>query len=116
MSEMQEAMDIEGSMKVKIPKRFKSGAYEYTVISAPDLSEDYKLLGQSLTDKETIKIDTSARYRVKCVTFWHEVLHSACDIHRIELADRDIDMLAHCLTAVMMRDMDIEFDWSDIEK
>jgi len=103
-------------VKIKIPRKIRVGAYEYDVLAIKDLIYDHKLLGQALTDKETIKFDPSARYRVKCVTFWHEVIHAICDTYRLELKEEEIDRIAHGLVAVMIFDMGIEFEWAGVKE
>ena len=102
-------------MKVKIPSKIRVGAYEYSITLVP-MGEAYNKLGQCYTSKELIKIDSESSYRIKCVTFWHEVLHAIDDVYRGEMKEEEMERLAQSLTAVMLNDMGIEFIWDAIKE
>ena len=101
-------------MIVKIPTKVRIGAYEYSISLTP-MGEDYNKLGQCSTSKESIKIDSESSYRIKCVTFWHEILHAIDDVYRGKMEEEEMERLAQSLTAIMLNEMGIVFDWSSVK-
>ena len=45
-------------MIVKVPEQIRVGSFIYDLLMVEKLTEDFKLLGQSLTDQQIIKIDS----------------------------------------------------------
>ena len=102
-------------MKIKIPREVKVGSYDYKIIKVPKLASDYKLLGQSITDSQLIKIEPDVTDQTKNQAFWHEVVHAIADVYNCELDEPNVDRIAQGVSAVLKDRFGIEFDWSEIE-
>lgn len=103
-------------MKVNVPQKIKIGAYDYRVVYTPDLVYDYKLLGQSLADKQLIKIEPNTTQQTNDVTLGHEIIHAISEIYNCDLDEKNIDRLAQGWIAVLRDSFGIEFDWSEIKE
>ena len=103
-------------MKVKIPKVARIGAFDYSVKLVPNLADDFKLLGQSITDKQEIRIEPNTTEGTKLVTFWHEVVHGISDVYGCSLDEENTNRIAQGISAILQKNFNIEFDWSEVEE
>ena len=102
-------------MKVKIPSKIRVGAYDYSVLAIPNLTFDFRLLGQSLADKQVIKVEPDTTSQTKNVTLWHEIIHAISDVYNCELDEKNIDRIAQGIASIIDKDLQIEFDWDEID-
>ena len=103
-------------MKVKIPRKVKIGAYDYTIKFVPNLVYDHKLLGQSLSDKQEIRIEPKTTKQTNAVTLWHEIIHAINGVYSCEIDESNTDRIAQGIAAILQSDFGIEFDWSNIKE
>ena len=103
-------------MKVKVPKKITIGAYDYKILLLRKLVYDYRLLGQSLPDSQIIKVEYETSQQTKVVTLWHELVHSIGDVYNCGLEEANIDRIAQAIAAMLQKDFNLEFDWSEIDK
>ncbi len=103
-------------MKVKISEQVRIGSFDFLIKYVAGLASDYKLLGQTIVDRQLIKIDPNTTCQTKGITFFHELFHSVSDVYGCDLSEENIDRLAHGLLSVLERDFGIEFDWSLISE
>ena len=102
-------------MIIKVPSQIRIGAYEYCIKYREGLVKHAGSTGQCYTSDATIWIDPDELKQVKDVTFFHEVIHCISDVERLGLEESDIDRIAHCLVRILRENLDVEFDWEDIE-
>ena len=104
------------SIEIEIPKQIKIGAYNYRITYVPNLAYDYKLLGQSLADKQVIKVDPDTTDETKNVTLWHEIVHAISDVFSCELDERNVDRIAQGVAALLRDSFGLELDWTNISE
>ena len=96
---------------MKVPKKIKIGAFNYKIIQVDNMAEDFKLLGQAITDRQLIKVEKGSNSQTKDVTLWHEVIHAISDVYNCDTDEHNIDRFAQGLTAIMKNDFGIKFEW-----
>ena len=102
-------------MKVKVPQNVRIGSFDYEIVSVPHLISDYRLLGQSLTEAQVIKIDPDTTLQTKAQVIWHEILHGISEVYGCGLDDSNIDRMAQGIASTLESDFGIELDWSELE-
>lgn len=105
----------ENIMQVKIPPKIKIGTHTYTIEFDPHLHTDEKAFGQINYRTQKIRIWAEAPQSIKDQSFLHEVIHLAEHIYRVTITDEDIDRIAQCICDLLINNLEIEFDWSEIK-
>ncbi len=99
-------------MKVKIPKKTRSGLLVYGVVLNHNLHWDDALQGQCNHRTKEIEIDPHSPFIDE--TFIHEKLEQINESYTMGMEHETIGRLAFALAEFLRHDLDIEFDWSDI--
>ena len=102
-------------MKIKVPKRIKIGAHTYSIGLTPHLHCDEARYGSCNHRTQEIKIWSEAPPSLRDECLIHETIHISELCHRIEVSDSDIDRISHAVLEFLSRNLDIQFDWSDIK-
>ena len=102
-------------MKVKVPQTIPVGSWLFKIVLAPELLLNHSLLGQCLTDRQTIKIDATTTEQTKNQALWHEAFHAINDVYHCGLNEENIDRLGHGVLTILNH-MGVELDWSDLSE
>ena len=103
-------------MKIKIPKQIKIGVFDYGVVFVPHLCRDEGNRGKINHRKQRIEIEFDNPKSLLDVTFLHELVHQIEAVFGFDLPEEQSDHLAHGFAEFLFNNLDIEFDWSDIER
>jgi len=101
-------------MKVKIPKTLRSGLLVYEVKMNDNLHWDSNLEG--LCNHRTKEIAIDPRSPFPDETLIHEKLEQINWSYALELEHKLLSQLSFAFAEFIKHDLNIEFDWSDIEE
>jgi len=97
---------------MKQPNKVTVGAYDYDIVFVPRLSEDHRLLGQSLCDTQQIKLAENMTDQTKNEVFWHEAIHAINVVYGCKLSESNTERLAHGITAILKNDFNEVIKWN----
>ncbi len=102
-------------MKIKLPKQIRIGAHTYTIRLNPDIHTDDRELGCVRHYHQLIEISPFTADSEKDECLLHEINHIIDRNYNQHLTEDNIDCMAQGMTELLRNNLEIEFDWSDIE-
>ena len=102
-------------MKVKIPSQIKIATSSYTVGFREHLKLDDGLVGVAYHRNKAIYIDPALDTSEKAQTLLHEAIHIIDRIYGCKIDEDDTDRLAQGMAELLVNNLGIEFDWSDVK-
>jgi len=103
-------------VKVRIPREIKVGAHTYSIGFSPHLHCDEARYGNCNHRTQEIQLWAESPPSLRDESLIHEVIHIGELCYRIDVSDSDIDRIAHLILEFLVRNLGIEFDWSEISK
>ena len=103
-------------MRVKIPREIKLGVWSYALSLVRGLKLKDGVWGDSQHVHYLLRIDKDLPEIERMATLIHEVLHIINEQYKAGLDEDTIGRLESGLTEFMTRNLNIEFDWSEIEE
>lgn len=98
-----------------MPQVIKIATHSYRVEYNPLLWYEEGLKGCVNHIREVIQIDPRLSESQKVVTFLHEVNHVISDVFHCKLDDDEIDKIAEGTAELLVDNLDLQFDWSEIK-
>lgn len=100
-------------MALKVPRFIKMGSHDYEVVF-DTVQGDREFRGTFADKKHQIFLNPDQHPQQTRVTFWHELIHLICCLGDIGIPDSDVNRLAEGTVEYLIRNHNIDFDFSEI--
>ncbi len=84
---------------MKLPKSIHVGPYRYKVSTGQNIADG--LVAQFRFEEQTIKVSVNCPRRQEPVALMHEIIHAADAVFKVDLKERQVELLAHGLAQAL---------------